>query len=136
MKYAIVDADGTVVNTVAADSIGDVAVEAGNTVFLATTDAEIGGTFDGQDFARRARPVVPASVPQHVTKLQLVRALRLSGDWGSVKSALKTSGTDTKEDWELSHIIPRDDSLMQGFAQALPLTPAEVDALFIQAAAL
>lgn len=77
-----------------------------------------------------------APVPQSVTKLQLVRALRTAGLWGDVKSALKSSGTVVKEDWEYASQINRYDSLVASFAVAIGLTEADMDAIFVQGAEL
>lgn len=81
------------------------------------------------------REAGPAPVPRTVTKLQLVRALRQAGLWGAVKQAIANSGAETKEDWDLSHTIPRNDPLLMGLASALGKTEAEIDDVFRVAAA-
>lgn len=134
MNYAIIKLDGTVENIVVADSIDKVAVPAGRTILLATADARIGGLHDGTDFVPMA-PEAP-SVPAVVSKLQLVRALRIAGLWVDVKGALKSAGTIVKEDWEYASQIDRDDVLMATFAAALGLTPETMDQVFMEAATL
>lgn len=77
----------------------------------------------------------PVIVPAEVTKLQLVRALRQQGIWANMSAALNapTTPDETREDWEMAHIIPRQDDLMTGFASDLGFTPEEIDAVFILA---
>lgn len=81
-------------------------------------------------------PAVTPSAPNRVTKLQLVRALRVSGQWGTIKAALMQADVVTKEDWEYAGVINRTDPVALTFAAALGLTDAEIDALFVAGAAL
>lgn len=101
---------------------------------LVEADHASGMLFAGGVFT--APPATAAVPPSTVSKLQLVRALRLTGDWGAVKASIKQSSTDVKEDWELAYQINRDDAIMSEFADALSLTEADVDALFVSAETL
>lgn len=80
--------------------------------------------------------VVVAPVPDSVTKLQLVRAMRTTSIWSAFKSSLKQSSSTVKEDWEYASTIDRGDSLTDAFAVSLSLNPAEMDDLFRTAQSL
>lgn len=90
-----------------------------------------GGTIPGHSVVKYdVLPPVVVRVIDRITKLQLVRALRLSNQWGGAKTALAQADTETKEDWEFAYYIYREDAIVVVFAQALSLTSTEVDALF------
>lgn len=97
--------------------------------------------FTGTDFT--PAPVVPTEV----TKLQLVRACRLT-DWGegdlwtAAKAGIAAASASVQEDWGLAVAIPRTDPGFVGLATALAtgagLTEQQasdfIDGLFILAA--
>lgn len=76
------------------------------------------------------------AVPTEVTKLQLVRGMRATGDWSSFKSSLKQSSTTIKEDWEYASVIDRYDSIVVAMGATLSLDTAGMDSLFITASTL
>lgn len=86
----------------------------------------------------RFQPPAPGTplLPEQVSKLHLIRALRAAGHWADVKAALAAADEATREDWEAASAIRRDDPLVASFADALGVSEAERDAIFIQAARL
>jgi hypothetical protein len=98
-----------------------------------TGQVTVDEAFTGTDFT-------PApTVPTEVTKLQLVRACRLT-EWGEsdlwtvAKAALAQADAAVQEDWDLAVAIPRDDPGFVGLATALQATSQQIDAVFILAA--
>lgn len=81
-------------------------------------------------------PRVITTTPRNITKLQLVRAMRLSGIWTSVRKAISQSPTSTKEDWEFATVIAREDDLVSSLGAGVGLTPADMDTLFMEASTL
>lgn len=79
---------------------------------------------------------IPVVVPTSTTKLKLVRSLRAAGKEAQFWAALNAADANTRNDWELATSISRTDPLVLGFAQALSLTSADLDAIFIAAAAV
>jgi len=92
-----------------------------------------GWSYDGSAFI--GPEPTPDPVPDEVTKLQLVRALRAAGQWQPVKHALAQAGEETREDWEISQSILRRDPLSDFIAPLIGGNDA-LDALFRSAAAL
>jgi len=75
-------------------------------------------------------------VPEHVTKLQLVRGLRDAGVWETARTWIATLPDDAQEDWQLANVIPRTDPLVTAARNALGWTDGQVDDLFRAAALL
>jgi len=75
-------------------------------------------------------------VPETVTKLQLVRAMRDADAWNDTKAWIATLPDDAQEDWSLVNVIPRTDPLVADARDALGWTDAQVDDLFRAAALL
>lgn len=100
---------------------------------IESATARIGDSFAGGVFTRAA-PVPP----EVVSKLQLIRALRIKGKWGQTKAAIASLSIDDKEDWEAAFQIKRADPLVATLGAAInpPLTEAELDATFIAAETL
>lgn len=102
----------------------------------AATYAQIIADYEGQTIPDR---VVAPVVPQEVTKLQLVRALRAAGLWEGAdgfKAMIAAADAETQEDWELAQIMPRNDAMIVAMATAAGKTSAEIDAVFIAARSL
>lgn len=78
----------------------------------------------------------PAYTPRVISKLQLVRAMRLAGLWGSVRAALAGAGIEAREDWEFASEVHRDDVIVTAFASTLGLTDADLNDLFTVGATL
>lgn len=127
-RIAILDAEGTVIN-VALYPDDFIPNEVTHTAELPSM--RIGDTVVGGVHTNASPPV-----PESVTKLQLVRAMRISGIWGTFKSMLKQSPTETKEDWEYVSVLDRDDDLTIAFGTELGLDTAGMDSLFVSAETL
>lgn len=95
-------------------------------------------------------PPQPPVIPELVSKLALVKAMREMGPdgqpatgatiWDSVKAAIAAAGGDVEEDWQLANFIPRHDPTINMLAaQLVPTDPPRqqmLDALFTRAAEL
>lgn len=134
MRYALIYG-GVVRNVVEADADwpglqdADVAVQ--------TDVAGPGWLWDGQDFTRPAS--VPV-VPDAVTMRQARRALHAAGLLAGVEAAIDTLAepekTAARIEWEYSSEVQRHNGFVEQLAPLLGLTGAQLDALFVAAAAL
>lgn len=79
---------------------------------------------------------VPAAVPSSITPLQARRALRGAGLLGAVNAYIAQQPDEVQETWEYAVTVLRDDPLICAAAEALGLTEAQLDELFVAAAAL
>ncbi len=100
------------------------------------------------EWAYVAPPPPPVVVPDMVSKLALVKAMRERGPggqpatgatiWDAVKAAIAAAGGDVEEDWQLANFIPRHDPTINMLAaQLVPTDPPRqqmLDALFLRAA--
>lgn len=77
----------------------------------------------------------PPIVPDEISKVQLIRALRAAGHKAAFDTALAAADADTNEDWDATATIPRNDPLVIQFGTALGLDDAAMDQLFISAVA-
>jgi len=106
---------------------------------------------DADGVPQAVAPTVQIIIPDLVSKLALVKAMRevdLTGQpatpgtsiWDSVKAAIAAAGGDVEEDWQLANYIPRHDPMINALAvQLVPSDPPReqmLDALFLRAAAL
>ena len=81
-------------------------------------------------------PTAPA-VPQQVTALQARRALRATGLYETVKTAVDAAAdADVHDSWEYAAVWHRDAMWIDALGTQLHLSPEQIDALFVQAAAL
>jgi hypothetical protein len=78
------------------------------------------------------QPTVPASVSMRQARL----ALAAAGLIGAVNAAIEAAGEAAKIEWEYSASVDRKWPLMAALQSALGLPEAQVDALFVAAAAL
>lgn len=78
----------------------------------------------------------PAPVPGSVTPLQMRRALNQLGLRATIEAAVAASSQDVRDAWEFGLEVRRNNPLVTGMAAQLGLTDAQVDEMFIQAAAL
>ncbi len=125
---------GKVTNTILVDSLD---------AFPNLIDAEQGGTigdsWDGQVFTKPAPP--PPTVPASVTRRQAKQALLLAGLLSHVQPAIDAIPDATQRgmaqiEWDESLEFERSRPLLINLATALGLSSEQLDALFIQAAAL
>lgn len=90
--------------------------------------------------AIRASQILAPAVPQSVTMRQARLALLGSGKLAAVNSAVAgmpgAAGEAARIEWEYSGMVERDKALVQALAPVLGLNDAQLDALFVAAAAL
>lgn len=91
-----------------------------------------------------APPPPPVVIPDLVSKLSLVRAMRLvaldgtpagSGPnaWDAVKLAIAAASETAQEDWQLATHMPRHDPVILGLAGGLGVSTSTMDAVFLLA---
>lgn len=131
MRAAVIE-NGTVINIIEADSLN---------VFPGLVDAagaHIGDTWDGAAFSRPATAPVP--VPASVTMRQARLALLGAGVLPSVSAAIAAmpgmAGEAARIEWEYARDVQRDSPLIAGLVPVLGMSEAQIDQLFISAAAL
>jgi hypothetical protein len=132
MKYAILDAQGVVINIAVADESWEPGE--GLTKREATAGCEIGGRWTGS--AWEPKPIPPVPVPEAITPLQARRALRAAGLLEAVNGWITTQPAEAQEAWEYCVEVRRDDALIAGAQEGLGLTDEQVDDLFRAGAAL
>lgn len=131
MQIYVIVQDGIVINRTKAAS-----PFASN--WIQSDTAQIGWLYDGQDFSEP--PPAPVPIPQSVTMRQARLALLGAGLLTQVESAIASLPSPQKEaaaiEWEYAQEVQRHHGLVPAMASALGMTEAQIDALFIQAAAL
>lgn len=131
MKYAIVE-DGKVVNL----AVADAPLEAN---WIAFDDAvNIGDLWDGQTFTPgpAPQPAVPSSITPRQARLALLGAGMLATVEGAFAQLPEPQKTAASIEWEYATSIERTSPLVSQFGPMLGLTEQQIDALFIQGAAL
>lgn len=93
-----------------------------------------GWLFDGVKYS--APPPAPATAPRTVTMRQARLALLAAGLLNTVETAIAGAGPAAKIEWEYAQDVQRAAGLIPAMATALGLTDAQIDALFVAAAAL
>jgi len=132
MNYAILDAQGVVLNIAVADAAWQPGE--GLTKREATAGCEIGGRWAGSGW--EPKPIPPVPVPEAITPLQARRALRGAGLLDAVNAWIATQSDDAQEAWEYCIEVRRDSPLIAGAQAGLGLTPKQVDDLFCAGAEL
>lgn len=79
---------------------------------------------------------VPDLVPESVTDLQARVALAAAGLLPAVEAAVAAAGGATAIYWDRSLTIRRDSHFIATMGAGLGLSPAQIDALFVAAAAI
>jgi hypothetical protein len=102
------------------------------TAALGQQAADMG--YGGQAFFPRPNP--PPEVPQEISRLQGKMALFAAGLLGSVNAMIASADMPTQIYFNDADMWHRDHPALLGLSAALGLTGAQVDALFISAAAL
>lgn len=125
MRYAYIQ-NGSVINVILAES-------AINSDYVQSNTAEIGDTYSGGVFTR-PEPVIP--VPTEVSPAQFRRALNQLDYRAMVEAAIAQADQDTKDMWEYSLSLQRDNSLLNSMAEQLNITSAQLDEVFILAGSL
>ena len=131
MRLPLIDATGTVVNVVLAG--GDWTPPDGLTI--GPEGGEIGWTWANGDWVKPDESEQPASVPSAVSPYQARRALNAAGLRDAVEAAVAAASYDVKDAWEYALTVERSSPMIAAVASALGLTNAQVDALFVAAAA-
>jgi hypothetical protein len=92
---------------------------------------------DAATAALTAFDVNAAQTPQSVAMWQARAALDMAGLLPSVQAAVTASGSSAmKAAWEYSTTVDRNSDMVVSLGAGLGLTPTQIDAIFIQAAAL
>ena len=85
-------------------------------------------------------PVQQSPIPQSVTMRQARLALLSAGKLAQVDAAIAALSEPTRTaaliEWEYSNEVQRQNGIVSQLGPALSLTDAEIDALFVAAAAL
>jgi hypothetical protein len=81
-------------------------------------------------------PPPPATIPATVTMRQARLALHAAGLLATVTQAVAAAGPEVQIEWEYAATVDRTWPTMLVLQSALGLTDAQIDALFIAAAAL
>lgn len=97
-------------------------------------------TWGGSDFEAVIVAAPPTPVPSSVTMRQARIALLAAGLLDDVETAIAGLSSPTKEraqiEWEYSNEVQRNNGIVAQLGPLLGLSSAQIDALFIQAAAL
>lgn len=132
MRAHVID-NAVVVNTIEVESLD----------FLpGLVSADHGGTIgDRYEAGQFIAPVATATVPRSVTMRQGRLALLGAGLLDQVDATLAATADDAQRraaqiEWEYAQVIERDSDWVSRLSAALSLSREQVDALFIQAAAL
>lgn len=133
MRAAIIE-NGVVVNIAEADA--DFAKAQG---WIVSDTAAIGDTWDGVEFANPTAP--PEPVPASVTRRQAREALLNVGLLDDVDAAIASIEDATERRraeiyWMDSATFERNSAMLGQIAASIGLTDAEIDDLFVAAAAL
>lgn len=107
-------------------------------LWVESDTAEVGELWDGETFTKPAPATAP--VPQAVTMRQARLALYGASLLQTVNDAIAAmtgaQGEAARIEWEFSSEVRRNQPLVIALAPALGLTDAQIDQLFITAAAL
>ena len=112
-------------------------IDSPNMVSIAELDRTLmGATYANGTFTR----VVVSPIPQSVTMRQARLALEAVGKLDDVDAAIAALPLPTRKlaqiEWEYSNEVQRANGIVSQLGPALSLTEAEIDALFVAAAAL
>lgn len=124
MRYEILGDDGKVVSAIVADRS-----------FMTANYP------DGKwrEVVEPTSPPVPQAVPSQVTMRQARRALHAFGKLQLVQAAINSLSeppkTEALIDWEYSSVVQRHNGFVTKLAPALGMSPTDIDALFVAAAA-
>ncbi len=133
MRHAVIQ-DGVVVNVILANNPDEVP----GLFLVASESASIGDLYDNGVFTKPPAP--PPVVPQEITMRQARLVLLGAGLLSGVQTAIDGLPSPQKEaaqiEWEYSNTLQRRNPFVLTLGPALGLNSAQIDALFIQGAAL
>lgn len=98
--------------------------------------ASVIGSATVQDYVAPPKPPVVVPVPQSVSPRQIRQALSRAGLRASVEAAVAAGDQDTKDWYEFATAFERSNPHILAMAQALGVTDAQLDGLFISAGTL
>lgn len=137
MKYARTE-NNIVVQTIGNDPANIFAPEYAALFTPCDDVVQQGWLDDGTTYT--APPAPPPTIPQSVTMRQARLALMGAGKLATINAAIAgmagVQGEAARIEWEFSSEVKRNQPLVMSMGQALGLTAAQLDALFIAAAAL
>lgn len=81
-------------------------------------------------------PMTPTGCPKVVKMKQARLALLDAGHLTAVETAIASMSKAAQIEWEFSETVERDSALVAAIATLIPLTDAEVDALFVTASTI
>ena len=82
------------------------------------------------------RPIAPNTVPQVVTRRQALLALLAAGKLDQIDLLIQNAPRAVQIAWEAAGTFERDNPLIEALAPQVGLTEADIDNLFIEAAAM
>lgn len=86
--------------------------------------------------ANKPPEIVPQSVTMRQARLALLQAGKLQAVNNAIAAMQGTQGEAARIEWDYSNEVKRSQPLTLALAQAIGMTDAEIDALFIEAAKL
>ena len=131
-RYAHI-VNGTVQNVIIANpdfSYGD------GSLLVQTDTAQVGDTYANGVFTSSAPSAPVVVVPSSVALWQAKAALQAAGLLTTANTAVAAQGSPVTDFWASASNIDRTSPTLAGIATLLNLTPAQVDALFVQAASI
>jgi hypothetical protein len=107
-------------------------------ILAGITKAEYDAALAAEMAAREAksRPPVPASVTMRRAKLALSRVGKLTAANDAIAGMAGQAGEEARIEWQYATELRRDHPLVTGIGQALGLSTAAIDALFVTAEAI
>jgi hypothetical protein len=97
-----------------------------------TIVARIGDSYINGKFIT---PPIVSIVPQSITRIQAMKAMKNIGIWETFKNVL-ASNQDAQDEWDLATELRRDNEFVQMLIPALNLSNKQFDELFNQASLL
>lgn len=100
--------------------------------------AQWSGAWVLEDIPQPEAPVLPGipRVPQVVTRRQALLALLAAGKLDAVEQQMSSAPRAVQIAWEAAGTFERASPLIEAMGPAVGLSPADIDALFIEAASL
>ena len=128
-RYAEI-VNGSVVNVVEWDGATAYVTDG---ILVPSSTANVGDLYAGGTFTPGPTPA--PVVPQSVTAAQIRLALSHAGLLAAVNAGVGTASTDVQTYWQYSTTFERNNPLLEQMAASLGLSDAQVDAVFVAAAA-
>lgn len=129
--------NGLVTNAILA-TIDEAQAAYPNATCIETNNAGIGWAWDGESFTPPPppAPTVPSAITMRQARLALLGAGLLTSVDTAINSLPEPRKSAAKITWEYSTEVQRHNGLVSQLGPALGLSDAQIDAMFIQGAAL